>query len=287
MAHEDGGTGGPGAAGTGSLTAHWIAAARAREATRPDALFRDPYAAALAGGRGATVLAVSEAASGGENAFLPLRTRFFDDLLLREAAGLDQVVLLGAGFDTRAFRLPGLGSVRWFEVDTAGVFSVKEPTLAAAGAVAPCERRLVVADLGGDWDRRLLDAGLSAGRRTGWVAEGLLYYLSPDAVARLLAVSRRLSGPGSWFAADVSGSGLLALPMMASALQARRAQGLPPPFTTDDPAALFAGAGWAAVDLPGLSELALACGRKLARPPGSLGQAHADRMRTHLVVARA
>ena len=62
-----------------SGTAHWIAAARARESERADRLFDDPYAAVLAGDRGRAALAASEGASGSENEFLPVRTRFFDD----------------------------------------------------------------------------------------------------------------------------------------------------------------------------------------------------------------
>ena len=86
-------------------TAHWIAAARARESERADRLFDDPHAAVLAGRRGRAALVASEGATGGENEFLPIRTRFFDDVLRTAVDRLEQVVLLGAGLDTRAFRL--------------------------------------------------------------------------------------------------------------------------------------------------------------------------------------
>lgn len=69
-----------------STTAAWIAAARARESARPDALCRDPWAAGLAGERGRTALARSEAAGGGENVFLPVRTRHFEDALVDAVA---------------------------------------------------------------------------------------------------------------------------------------------------------------------------------------------------------
>jgi methyltransferase (TIGR00027 family) len=223
------------------LTAHWIAAARARESARPDALFRDPFAAALAGSRGEAVLAASESASGGENAFLPVRTRFFDDLLCAEADWVEQVVLLGAGLDTRAFRLPPLARVRWFEIDAAELLAEKEAALAALGAGGHPRRAVVAADLAGDWAGALLAAGFAVGPSTAWIAEGLLFYLGSEEVGRLLTRARDLSGAGSLFAADASGSGLLALPMMAPALRARTARGLPPPFTTDDPRALSRG----------------------------------------------
>src|SRR6266699_6751320 len=98
----------PGVAIAVAGTAYWIAAARARETARPDRLFEDPYAAALAGDRGRRMLERAEAPTGRPNPFLPIRTRHFDDVLVAEA-GRDrpgQVVLLGAGLDTRGFRLP-------------------------------------------------------------------------------------------------------------------------------------------------------------------------------------
>lgn len=268
-------------------TAHWIAAARARETARPDALFHDPFAAVLAGSRGEAVLAASESASGGENAFLPIRTRFFDDLLIGGADRLDQVVLLGAGFDTRAIRLPLPPSLRWFEIDAAELLAEKEAALTALGATDHAPRVTVAADLAGDWPSALLAAGFAAGSRTAWIAEGLLFYLSPEAVGRLLAGARSLSAAGSLFAADVSGSGLLAVPMMEPALRARAAAGLPPPFTTDEPRGLLTRAGWQRVELPDLRQIARSYDRPLEPPEWARDRALAsETLRTHLIVAR-
>lgn len=274
------------ARGAMPLTALWIAAARAHESARSDALFEDPFAAALAGTRGEAILAASEAASGGENAFLAIRTRFFDDLLTTSAEHLDQVVLLGAGLDTRAFRLPGLAQVRWFEIDIPALLAEKERALAQLGARATGWRTVVGADLAADWSAVLLHAGFSGERRTAWIAEGLLYYLSPDRVGRLLATARTLSGPGSLFGADTSGSGLLALPVMQSTLRARAAQGLPPPFTTDDPRGLFVLAGWPSVEFADLAQLAITYGRPLETPVWARDPALSRTLRTHLAVAR-
>jgi methyltransferase (TIGR00027 family) len=272
--------------GVDPRTAHWVAAARARESGRADRLFDDPYAAALAGARGRDELAASEGASGGENAFLPIRTRFFDDLLCAEAERLDQVVLLGAGLDTRAFRLAVPARLRWFEIDRAELFAEKEPILAALGAVAGCQRTVVVADLTADWSTALLAAGFEAGCRAGWLAEGLLFYLSGRAVRDLLAETRRLSGVGSLMAADVFGSGLLTLPSMRPNLATRAARGLPPPFTTDDPLATFRDAGWPSVQLAIPGQLGLTYGRQIGQADRS--SAAPDRtMQSYLVVARS
>ena len=266
-------------------TAFWIAAARAQESERADRLFTDPYAEALAGSIGRAALAASERASGGENPFLPIRTRFFDDLLVAEAERLDQVVLLGAGLDTRAFRIHLPAHLRWFELDRAGILGHKEQVLAGLGAVARCSRSVVAADLSGDWREPLVESGFEVGLRTGWLAEGLLFYLSEAAVHGIAAEAGRLSGAGSLIAADVFGSGLLTLPSMQPAISARAQRGQPPPFTTDDPVGTFKRTGWSAVELTSPGRLAVDYGRPIRSPapdsaqPGSTTQ-------TYLVVAR-
>ncbi len=272
--------------GSHSTTAHWVAAARARESERADRLFVDPYAAILDGARGRDALAASESASGGENAFLPIRTRFFDDLLRTEAEQLDQVVLLGAGLDTRAFRLTLPTRLRWFEIDTPELLQEKERVLSEAGAAASCQRTVVPADLTAEWSTALLGAGFEAGRRTGWLAEGLLFYLSGRAVRDLLTETRRLSGVGSVVGADVFGSGLLAVPSMQPYLAARAESGLPPPFTTDDPLATFRDAGWPSVELAFPGQLSRTYGRPIEQASQRL--AAFDRtMQSYLVVARS
>jgi methyltransferase (TIGR00027 family) len=222
-------------------SAYWIAAARARESARPDRLFDDPWAAALAGDRGAAALAASERATGGENPYLPVRTRYVDDAVTAALrAGIRQVVLLGAGLDTRAFRMGVPDGTTWYELDRPEVFAEKEPVLAAA--VATGERVVVPADLGsGEWAEALRAAGHDRTRATLWVAEGLLFYLAADAVDALLAATASMSAPGSRCLADI-------LPVHVPGLDAYRAAstaaGRPGPYGHDDPAALLAANGW-------------------------------------------
>jgi methyltransferase (TIGR00027 family) len=86
------------------VTACWTADIRARENEREDALIKDPWAEALAGDRG---MAWIEERT--EESVMPilLRTRYFDDFLQRivNQHGIEQIVLMAAGMDTRAFRL--------------------------------------------------------------------------------------------------------------------------------------------------------------------------------------
>jgi methyltransferase (TIGR00027 family) len=149
-------------------SAYWIAAVRARETTRSDRLFEDPYAAALAGDRGVATMAASERAAGGENKFLPVRTRWFDDVIGAAVAGggVDQIVLLGAGLDTRPYRLQLAGDVTWFEADDRALLAEKNSILPEHGA-----RVCVPTDLGVDGLTPLLIAGLDPARPIMWVAE--------------------------------------------------------------------------------------------------------------------
>jgi methyltransferase (TIGR00027 family) len=225
-------------------TAFWIAAVRARETQRPDRLFADPYAHDLAGQRGPAVMAASERASGGPNAFIPVRVRWFDDLIASQAARVRQVVLLGAGLDTRAFRLDLPAGLGWYEVDRPEVLAAKRAAL--AGHVPRCRPHLVAADVGGGWAPALLGAGFDQSARTLWVAEGLFFYLPEQAIIGLLRGAARLCAPGSLLAADVIAATGLDSPAMRPYREWCERTGRPPPFGTDDPRALFADGGWPA-----------------------------------------
>ena len=222
-------------------TALWIAAARARESARSDALFTDPWAAALAGREGRDRLAASERASGRENPFLPVRTRFFDDLLTA-ATWAEQIVLLGAGMDTRAYRLNLHADTVVFELDVPEVFAAKSVVL---DAVTPrCERREVRVDLTDQWEPALLDAGFDPTRGTVWLAEGLFFYLTEPAVGRVLRTSAQACRARALFAADIFGTGLLRLPGMQPLVDQRRSSNTALPFCTDQPGELLSAHGW-------------------------------------------
>jgi methyltransferase (TIGR00027 family) len=262
-----------------TATAAWIAAARARESRRPDRLFDDPWADKLAGSAGSARPAASEG-TGGENRFLPVRTRFFDDVLLR-AEWAEQIVLLGAGLDTRAYRLPLPASATVYEIDHAEPLARKADVLAAA--MPTCARQAIAADLRTDWAQALLAAGFLTDRATFWLAEGLLFYLAPADVTSVLATAASLAGIRSAFAADIFGTGLLALPSLQPLIEHRRSAGRPPPFCSDAPADLFAQNGWPAVDITEPGQPSANYGRLRAVPADSAG-GQDPTMRAYLVV---
>ena len=115
------------------------------------------------------------------------RTRFIDDVVRGCAGkGVRQLVLLGAGFDCRAQRLPELSGALVYEVDRPGTQAVKHALLGSAPSHA--EVRYVPVDfLRDDVAAALGEAGWHASDPTLFVWEGVTNYLSADAVAAVLA----------------------------------------------------------------------------------------------------
>src|SRR5262249_54312562 len=112
-------------------TAFVTAFCRALETERCDGHFRDPYARMLAGTRGERLL---KSLPGWEftAAGCTVRTHLLDRMLLETVgeSGADTVVNLGAGMDTRAFRLPLPPALSWIEVDNPGMLAYKATKLA-------------------------------------------------------------------------------------------------------------------------------------------------------------
>lgn len=258
-------------------TGRWIAAARALESTRPDRLFDDPWASALAGEAGKAALAAAP-----YNPFLPVRTRYFDDRILAAAGDCTQVVLLGAGLDTRAFRLPLPATSVLYEVDYPEALDGKNAVLGLTPA--SCVRRTVAADLTGPWIPALLASGFDPALRTVWVAEGLFYYLTAAAAESVIRTAARVSAHGSTFVADIFGTGLLGLPSMAPVVSARRKAGRELPFCTDMPAELLRHGGWERCRIVSPGQPGANFDR-LARVPADPVPGGPGTMRTHLVEA--
>ena len=114
------------------------------------------------------------------------RMTFFDAAVDRYLAGIAQFVILGAGFDTRAFRLPKDARVRSFEVDGPKTQAVKRETLGRAG-IDSTGVTFVAADFEKeDWLTRLVDAGFDPGRPALYLWEGVMMYLDKEAVEATL-----------------------------------------------------------------------------------------------------
>lgn len=253
-------------------TAVGVARVRALESERENALFRDPLARAFAAAGGlwpsSPPLPDDEAARRRRLAVafsIVIRTKFLDDLLTQaSASGIRQVVLLGAGMDSRAFRMDWPEGTRLFEVDTAAPLDFKASVLRQEQAVARCERITVAVDLRDDWPGALAAAGHDPAAPTVWIAEGLLIYLPEEAVELLLARISAQSAAGSRMGLTLGSRGVIerfaadAAPGSAASLWVSE--------MPDDPVGWLAGHGWAASSHT-LRERAAAYGRPVNTPP--------------------
>lgn len=185
-----------------SFTAKVMAAGRAIETQKPDALFIDSFAEQLAGADAipATIPRLEEYEKQGRP-FSSVRTRFFDDFLMN-CHDIRQVVLLGAGMDTRAFRLNWEAGTHIYEIDQS-----KESVL--AGIHPYCVRHSICADLKeSHWSQLLLEQGYQSSEPSIWLLEGFLYYLN-SIEHNLLTKIKNMAIAGSWFGSDVINSVVL------------------------------------------------------------------------------
>ena len=134
---------------------------------------------------------------------MAVRTRWFDTLFTDAlAAGVRQAVILAAGLDARAYRLPWPDGTTVYELDQPEVIEFKSKTLADLGAQPAADRHAIAIDLRNDWPNALLESGFDPAQPTAWIAEGLLIYLPPDSQDLLFDRINELSPPGSRVATE-------------------------------------------------------------------------------------
>jgi len=127
------------------------------------------------------------------------RTQHFDERLLEQArAGLEQVVILGAGFDSRSLRFSdALRTVRVFEVDMPEVLALRTERLFGGQPAAESTTAVPIDFESDDLAQALRNRGYAASARTLFLWEGVTYYLPEEAVAAVLSVVASQSGPNS------------------------------------------------------------------------------------------
>ncbi|MUL82109.1 MULTISPECIES: SAM-dependent methyltransferase [unclassified Mycolicibacterium] len=223
-----------------------VAAIRAEETRRPDRLFTDPFAQKLAGESGQRMLVEAVAASGDKSTLqIVVRTRFWDEALLNAVPPVRQVVILAAGLDARAYRLPWADGTTVFELDQPAVIAAKADAL--AGDEPRCRRVAIGVDLTEDWTDALRANGFDPGAPAVWLIEGLLQYLDEDAVHTVFERVDAMSAPGSVLLYDIVGKTLLDNVTLAAVRERMARNGAPWLFGTDAPGQLCEGLGWSAV----------------------------------------
>jgi methyltransferase (TIGR00027 family) len=200
--------------GVGS-TAAIVAALRAAEANSPNSLVRDEFAELLisAPELEAVRANISAWAASAEHQtdsdyrrlvnYHAVRTHYFDRFCAESsAAGVEQIVILAAGLDSRAYRLAWPAGTAVYEIDMPGVLEYKSATLACHGAAPTAVRREVGVDLRKDWPTALQGKGFDSTVPTAWLIEGLLPFLSARAQHDVFARLDGLSAPASRLAAE-------------------------------------------------------------------------------------
>jgi len=241
-------------------TARWVAVYRARESERPDAVFKDPFARALALERGEQIAHAVSFADEFQWSFVA-RTYAFDRFITRlVASGVDTIVNLAAGLDTRPYRLPLPPSLQWFEVDLPEMLEHKASVLASDTPACVLER--VPVDLSNEDARRGAFARIArASTRAAVITEGLLLYLMPRDV---LALGRDLAAvrPFQHWVVDLISPGLLDMLNERMGEIVRQA-GAPYLFAPSEGPAFFERSGWTVQEVRSMLKTA----RKLGRLP--------------------
>jgi len=199
--------------GQASRTAEYVALFRAIESSLPAnrRLFEDLFARQFLSPRLALVASacrlpgVAELVSryidrrwAGARSSAVARTRFIDDALAASFdRGIEQLVILGAGFDSRGYRLPGLSGLDIFEVDHPDTLAKKRALLKRSSCEIPSSLRFVGVDFrSDDLSAAMAAAGYSERVPTFILWEGVTNYLSESAVDATLRWCAR-AAPGS------------------------------------------------------------------------------------------
>jgi methyltransferase (TIGR00027 family) len=206
-----------------SMTAQGIALARALEFERPPAerICNDPLARKFISTwfylLGRLFAGYGERKGPGVIGFLVARCRYVDDCLQAALAdGIRQVVILGAGSDSRAYRIEALAAARVIEVDQPATQAVKIDKVRELFGRLPDHVTYVPIDFNAEDLRKLSAAGYDSNQRTLFIWEGVVHYLSAQAVDQTLAFVAGQSAPGSRIVFDY---------LYLSALQAREKRG--------------------------------------------------------------
>jgi methyltransferase (TIGR00027 family) len=194
-----------------SLTAEYMALFRALESSRPASsrLFNDSFAACFLGelrkwlyrvargelGRRLVERVLDSAAPGARAAGIA-RTKWIDDEVTAALAEAKQLVLLGAGFDTRAFRLPEAARATTFELDHPETSRAKQAALKKHGSLPDRVRYGSLDFIHQAVDAVLEQAGFDKMQTACFVWEGVTNYLTAEAIDAVLRQVQH-AAPGS------------------------------------------------------------------------------------------
>lgn len=246
-----------------SKTAIMVAAYRGRATAAPNPICADPWALRLAGPEGEALSRRWDAHSPSMELWMALRTRYLDDCVERAVhSGIRQVVILGAGLDTRAARL-GRPGVSFFEVDQPASQADKISRLSRFPHYPLDSASFVGCDFEqDDFIEKLDAAGLDRSQPTCLVWEGVVYYLEAEAARSTLARIASAFAPRSLLLFDYLNSNMAkSSPRLRPEDRAMKdiidELGEPMRFGIDDPTPLMAECGYRFLRTVSFDELAL------------------------------
>lgn len=205
-----------------SDTALWVAHYRAEESKRPDAAFTDALAQKLVGERGRAI-ARRMGFSGPMHQVMLVRTVAIDRFVRQAVqAGADMVINLGAGLDTRPYRMKDLpAGLRWVEVDFPWMLAYKAEHL--AGDTPVCRLERIAADLSQDAERQAVLQRLGGEtKRAVVITEGVIPYLTSQQAEVLSRDLRAVPAFQHWVM-DFQNGGLLRGPVRAVSARLKKA----------------------------------------------------------------
>jgi methyltransferase (TIGR00027 family) len=235
-------------------TSFWVAHFRAKESERPDAMFRDPFATLLVGEHGKKIAESMSATSRHVEWAVISRTviidRFIDELIKQ---GVDTVINLGAGLDTRPYRMNLPAQLQWIEVDYPRVIDHKNSLLKAEQP--RCNLARVALDLADRNKRKqwFLEVAAHA-RKVLIITEGVIPYLSQPQVAELAEDLRVHSCFKYWITEYFHPR---VYPYLQKAVRTAQMQNAPFLFYPDDWFGFFENHGWIRNQLRYSSEIAM------------------------------
>jgi methyltransferase (TIGR00027 family) len=246
-----------------SRTALLVAAYRARCTAAPDGLFSDPWAAPLSGADGAQMADTYETHFPYMQLWINLRTAAIDHCLKSAVdSGIRQIVMLGAGLDTRAARLSRDG-VQFFEVDHPESQRDKLARLAGIDGYPFKSATYVTCDFEHqDFLDQLTEAGFSTDAPALFIWEGVVCYLTESAVRATLERIATGAHPSSRVIFDYVMRRIVESDRISPGDKAMRRElsdlGEPLQFGINNPVPLLSETGFRSVQTQSFEQLALA-----------------------------
>jgi methyltransferase (TIGR00027 family) len=242
-----------------SDTAIWIAGFRAQESKRTDALFNDQYAEILAGERGSEMVETTPHSKAMAFAMVT-RTVAIDELVFSAIEkGVEQIVNLAAGLDTRPYRLKIPPHIKWIEVDLPGLIQYKDDKLSGFKPVCGLER--ISTNLTNETERNKLFQKLADGNKnTLVITEGLIGYLS-NSQAHELSVALFSTYAFRYWIMDYSQGKYRRTKQSKDLL--KKLKNTPIKFDCADPIGFFKADGWKVCENRFILDVADKAGRKL------------------------